>query len=358
MRQGKQYISQNQLVLLLFLSNLFSYLTYYTPKGAKVGFGSSIVGLVLGNLAALGIGMLYFAIRGRLGHNLGEFLLEQNRVVGIVFSWLAAVFLGLAAVHSVCGFTSFIHRQIYTQTNYLVFLLPFLGVALFGLLVGIESLARTGTLIFALTAVSLAIVLLGTLPNIDPPSLYSYSSVNLGDTATAFWGALRGNIDLLVALLLMQHQEKKSSRVFKKYFFLSTGTAVGLSLLVHLALGPYAATRNYPFYALAVFSDLSVLQRLDSFYLVVWVMVSFVRVVLLLTAMASVLQTAVPQRAYKKTAIVFLAVVTAAAIIGCSSQRIYDLISLLFKSGYPSLLLVLLPVCYLLATVKRRRGER
>lgn len=347
MHKGIQYIGRKQFVLLLVLSNLFSYLTYYPRASAgQVEFGSSIAGLVLGNLAVWGIGVLFFALEDGTGKNLCDFMLFYNRPLGRLYNGLLAAFLGLSAAHSICGFVRFLNREIFPQSSYLVFLIPFLGVLIFGVVVGIESFARTASVIFVCAALSVALIFFGTVGNVAPSALRAYSQVQWTGLWGTFVAVLQSNVELLLLFTLVKHLAQRTPSVFQGYFWLATGGSVGLSLLVKLALGNYAQMQQYPFYALAVSSDLSVVQRLDSFYLVIWVLISFVRVTALLLALCTALQGMLPDRRYNSGVWTALSLVAALSAAVGASSRLYEWLTALVKGCFAPLTLALLPLLY------------
>ena len=359
MHKGIQYIGRKQFALLLVLSNLFSYLTYYPRATAgQVEFGSSIAGLVLGNLAVWGIGALFFALEDGTGKNLCDFMLLYNRPLGRLYNGLLAAFLGLAAAHSICGFVRFLNREIFPQSSYLVFLLPFLGVLIFGVVVGIESFARTASVIFVCAALSVALIFFGTVGNVEPSALRAYSQVRWNGLWGTFVAVLQSNVELLLLFTLVKPLAQRTPSVFQGYFWLATGGSVGLSLLVNLALGNYAQTQQYPFYALAVSSDLSVVQRLDSFYLVIWVLISFARVTALLLALCTALQGVLPDRRYNSGAWTALALVAALSVAVGASNRLYEWLTAVVKGCFAPLTLALLPLLYVLYKRAANGGEK
>lgn len=147
-----------------------------------------------------------------------------------------------------------------------------IGVALYGALRGIETVARCATCVFVVMLLGCGLVFGIVSVRFDPKNLeplfqYGYSQTAKG---TALFLA-RTSLFADMAVLLPQVKGHKG-RGFTGWII---GTTAFLSLTILLiagCLGRYAYTQNFPVYVLASLTEVRSLQRLDAVFTGVWMM--------------------------------------------------------------------------------------
>lgn len=147
-----------------------------------------------------------------------------------------------------------------------------LGVALYGALRGIETVARCASCVFAFLLAGAALVF-GIVAfrfqgeNLEPAFYNGLSQTVQG----IFLFISRTSVFADMAILLPMVRGKRV-RGFAGW---AGGTALFVSVLLLLlqgCLGRYAATQNFPVYALSSITEIRSMQRLDAIFVGVWMM--------------------------------------------------------------------------------------
>lgn len=145
-------------------------------------------------------------------------------------------------------------------------------VALYGAFRGIETVARCAACVFAILLVGALLVFGIVAFRFDPENLEPLFAEGFSQT---FQGVLlflaRTSIfaDMAVLLPMVRGNQKKGFAGW------AGGTAAFLVLLLFLlqgCLGRYAATQNFPVYALSSITEVRSMQRLDAVFVGIWLM--------------------------------------------------------------------------------------
>lgn len=146
------------------------------------------------------------------------------------------------------------------------------AVAVYGAVRGIEAISRCAGCIFAVlifgTALVFAIVAHRFNPeNLEP--LFTQGHTQIYEGIRLFVARTSIFADMAVLLPMV-----KGHRV-RGFAMWAGGTTLFVSVLLLLlagCLGPYAATQNFPVYALSAITEVRSMQRLDAVFVGVWLM--------------------------------------------------------------------------------------
>lgn len=202
------------------------------------------------------------------------------------------------------GGVSFVRLQGTTSELSLPFRGEFWAAALIALVcvytasLGIRALARSSTLIFGIFLFTLAVMLIGAVPQAEPQNL------SMSPDDTIWQGFLRGmtRADEVVLLFLLldfieQKQVRCAVQVFVGTFFLTAF----FTLLGMAVLGSRMAQAQHPFFAILSVSQPFSTQRADALYLLVYAMLCVLRITLYTALAAHLLKQLFPKLRYTST---------------------------------------------------------
>lgn len=285
-RQG--LISPFQLTVLLFLSRLFTIMTYVPAmEGQEKNGLVLLLGLLvspLAQMALLGLGLL-FCRRGRENSPLSFSAAGTGPLRRIVAAgyWLL---VGAVCLYSVVGFIRFLAEAFYDSRFLWVLAATFCGAVGFCANRGVEALARASTVLLALTAVGLILLGGGMAGTADPQNfLMPLWDKNL--FLQGIWQGVAMNFELMAILLLQSATTQGGLRTGAVWTLLGLCSllTVGMGLGVTFSLGYYGQGKEYPLFSAAQAARLLFMERLDSAFLGLWILLGLVKVTLFLWLM-------------------------------------------------------------------------
>ncbi len=162
------------------------------------------------------------------------------------------------------------------------------------------------------------------------------------------------NPELYVFILLLPRingNVNKSAFWFLVLTFLFVGIT---NFLIMGVFGDFFATQTFPYYALASVIEFSILQRLDSIHMTIWVFVSFIRITLFIIVTNTYLQNIIPKSAKKLGIVVtFLITVICSIVISHRTSALKTI-----NSSVPIIVITLvfvIPTILLLTTKKKEK---
>lgn len=283
----KELISTHQFTVLVILITIGDAILVLPSTVAKVAHQDAWLSTILA--LACGLLIIYlFTVVGSLYPKLS--LVQYN--IKILGKWVGSIvslfFLGylfLSLTAHVRELGDFITTQILTQTPIQVIHFLFIVIIIIGVRSGLETIARTGELLFPVVFIFLMILFILVLPNVHfdwvRPILADGIKPMLKGTlvATAF-----PFMELVVFLMILPSVNKQEK--IKKGFFI--GTIIGgivlilVVLLCILVLGEATTTRNiYPTFTLArVIHIGDFIQRIEGLIAIIWTITTYLKITL------------------------------------------------------------------------------
>lgn len=257
-----------------FISMFVSHILVTIALNAQYTGGESILDNTVSCLLAMAAGMLVAVPvwlcerRGGVAELAAAALGPAGKIVPIVY-WL---YFLIAGSSSLALFQIFLMDTVNPGFSAGLVTAAIVGVAVYGAVRGVETVARCAVCVFAVMLLGCGLVfgiVLGRFDgkNLEPLFQYGYSQTVQG---TALFLA-RTSVFADMAVLLPQVKGRRV-RGFAGWT-LGTGAFVALTiLLIAGCLGRYAYTQNFPVYVLASLTEVRSLQRLDAVFTGVWLM--------------------------------------------------------------------------------------
>ncbi len=302
-------IGWGQLGIVLALSRIFSEAANFPSDDINYGMQRFTV-IILSYLLLIAVLIPVFIITKRKGS-----------VFSLNDKWAAAVtivYLILAAVSTSTRLQFYASSTIFDAAPPWLVIIFISAVCLYGIFKGLPAVLRTGVIAGAGFLVLLITVIIGISDDITLsylyPALIDNPSSLAGDVLSEFSKNAEG---VIFAALCLRVREKAVKALYVS-IPVSLFAMLLMTFLYNIVLGEYLDVTNFPFYALASLSDISVLQRLDGIDAVIWIMSAVIKLSLLMLSIYTLVFTAFGNR-------------RSALITACSSLGAAALLSLYFS---------------------------
>lgn len=359
----KSRISSVQLLMLLLIADLateFLYVPSITTKAAGPDAWISL--LVPATVYALSVAVVCVALARRFPDEVfPKYLTEVlGRIPGKLFGALyVAVFIHITSVMVVEG-AQFVNTNFLIETPVLVLQLVLAGVAVYGVYMGIEVIARHNEIVFPIFIFSLTILIILVVRDIN---FYNYLPILENGVVPVIKGSMtpaawRGEVFVILMLFPYLNQKEKGLQ-----------TAVGMVLIAGLIVTVVVAV------TLGVFGDLftsrlthsgnalaryisvaGILERMELIIVIIWVAGVIVKLAIFYHASSVAAATTLGLKNYQVMAIpVALATIITGNIFYGSYIQVVDFISKVWPY-YGAVIELGIPALVLLIAIFRKKG--
>ncbi len=281
MNEGK-LISTTQLVTLMLVSRLFTASIYMSSGDIIYGTDAMIAIVAAALIQIILMIPVYFLLKGQGDRDMIACAYMIHPVVGKVSAVLLWLFCLSIAGGTVLSFQYFLSYSAYPIAGAWVIILIFAVAIIYASYMGLEAVARLSFYVFFAFLVMLGFIGVALIPRysmarvmmpfVEGTTQYPYLILQL----------LTRNSELILIPMMMPLLKGKVRKSFFGYLLISTVLLEALTGIVVAALGEYAKTQKFPVYTAATIAEMSVLERLDSIYLTVWIFLAFVKAALFL----------------------------------------------------------------------------
>lgn len=278
-------ISNSRIIFLLLIFRLFTLMTYVPMISQGYEPSVQILGIALSTLvqALLAIPAVFLSSRSELRF-------------GTITLAAYLVFFILTAGASLSHFQRFISSVFLPSGSFFPVILAALAIYIYCAYNGLSSLAKSGSMVFALFAVMLVIMALLSVGEANPENFAGGYGVNIKSAALAFADDLSRSTEV-VAFAYLLPKIKSARKSFYGYLSAKTAILAVISLLIISVLGGFTRLTDFPFFTLG--SVTGAQARLDALYIIVWTLTSAVRIPLLIYMCADILSVLVPKLKYR-----------------------------------------------------------
>lgn len=350
-------ISVWQFVLLLYICRMFSAMTY-TPA---MGVGSGGVSILIAWVISLAVGILVLLPALWLrsmdqGKNAVMLSMDVWKRAGVLVALLYCAFTIMTAVSTFAHFEFFMTNAVFPQSSTLFFVITMWIACVYAACMGLESIARTGVIIFAGFLISFAFIAFASLSQVDMLNL-KLPLEGLGkEIGFSVYEQFSRNAEFVVVLLLLPHIKGNLKKGIIALSCMITVTAEIIAFLILTVLGDYSATQTIPYYTLSSVAEFSIFQRLDALHMTIWVAIALVKIALYLFLSMECIRMLLPEQRKKWGTIGCSILLFFLILPFCYSKQAFDGLYMVFSSGIPSLLLVVILPLGIGISVKIKKG--
>ena len=206
-----------------------------------------------------------------------------------------------------------------------VFILLALAVCLYAVKIGLESLLRTGSLLFVLLSFSVLLLITGNAPAMQLEHLQIPQKPVKDILESCVKGFHLTPELLLLGLYAHTAAPVKSEGVLARVLIAAMTVDVSLACITELVLGAFGAMQIQPLHTLARIGGISVFRRIDAIHFAIWLLISLFRTALLCAGLATVVRPLLPVRFREKVWPMILPV-----LLGCRISYLWPIGKLLW----------------------------
>jgi spore germination protein KB len=364
---AQEKISARQFTILVTLFSIGSAIliipstiTFYAKQDAWL---STIIGIALG----LGVVWLYYKVGNTFPSlnlvQLNEKLLGKWLGKTVVFLILGVFFIA-GPVSNVFYIGNFMTSQIVPDTPVQSINILFMIIVVMGVRLGLETIARTAEILFALFLFLFIFQVLFILPQIEVENFYPILEFGIKPNLT---GALMflGNVTFPIVLLLMispsqivqKNKVRKALLIGNLMGGLVLLTIITLSIFV---LGQDLTIRNtFPSYVLAKKINIGdFLQRIEVFMAFMWIISLYFRLSLYFYVMVTAISYIFNLKDYRPLVLPFGLILIPLAIIEYPNSVYDQYVTITFWVPFSLFACVAYPLLLLgLASIRKARGS-
>ena len=358
-QQSKSAISGWQAATLLFLSRIFSTMVY-VPRSQGVEGATALVGALVAVAIELLLALPLWLLLRKMGNrDIVACAWELSPLLGKGTALLVWGMALLSCIIVICQLDIFLVSTVFPRHPEEMILLLFGLAILYGAWMGLEACARLGAGVFVAYLLVNLFVGLEMIPHYDLLTLRSPFLQGIGPifrSALSF-AAFQG--ETAAFFMLAPRVKGKITRPYVATILLTAAGVLAVSFMTVTALGAYGGTQIYPVYALFTMTSFLSLERMDSLYMTLWLLIAFLKSVLCLIVARDSLAYLVPE---KKKWMIHLGNVLLSTMIGgvlLFQARDLELVHGLRLGAYPALaVMVLVPALLLGVRSLRHRKQQ
>ncbi|MEG3007275.1 MAG: GerAB/ArcD/ProY family transporter [Oscillospiraceae bacterium] len=275
---GKFRISSTQLLVMMFISNIF-FTMMHSPK---IEEGVDSISFILCQFIAIPFIFLSLAPycimnKTQKGNNIisCSSLLSKNwgKLVGFMY-W---IYMLQILINTISNFEFFLSTAVYPHSDSASFIIIMLLVCMYACILGIEPIARLSGFVIIITVLSLIIIFFPLTSETKLFHLYPSKIVTINNLVNTTYVSIVSNVDFVLLFIMNDIIKGDITKSFKKYVPLVGSYYVLIAFFSSVTLGPYNKTVLFPLYSLSEISQISIFERMDSIHMMIWVAVAFAK---------------------------------------------------------------------------------
>lgn len=257
------------------------------------------------------------------------------------------------------GFEVFSTTVVFPEMNSILFIVLFTGICAYIASLGLESLARTSSVVAVLTIIIVGLLLATLIPQVRKFNFTPLFYDGVQPVLRSAFRSLSSTCEIAIFAVIMPHATGKIKRSYWKWMTWISGSILVLSFFAVGVLGEFASTQIFPFYTLAEISNVGVFQRLDSVMTSVWVACATVKSGILVYLFSYCIKRIFPNA--RKSILIFIASLATALSVGFISfdeKRYLAISNYWFSLAIFVVVMLIVPLLLLLASAVRNKRSR
>lgn len=271
-------ISVLQLCSVLVSSRIFSEAMSFPYEPSPYGMQRfSVIFTAKAILLLLFVPLILFSQKYD-GQSVFSVILRKNRACGFIYGGVLAFLLTVSAAYTLSRLQFYTTSTIFNSAPSLIFIVIALLICAYGVYKGIEAVSRASLAIGAVLIVFIATVLLAVSGDFEFSFLYPVPIERPDDFISEVVTELSKNTEIYIFLIAMGFSDKKPHRAIYLGIGILFVIIELLAISQTLVFGPYCEDLNFPFFIMSALSDIVVFQRLDGIDVVLWTLISVIRI--------------------------------------------------------------------------------
>ena len=284
-------ISWGQTFVILLSARLFALMTCTPVTSDKNPLTVYMIGVLISTAIQAALIIPFLFLKNKFpDKSVTEIASLKGGFFSFIVSIIYFVFFFSSAIISVTRFEKFVGGVFFEKSSMLTGTFILIASAVYGSYSGIQGIARTSGIIFALFCFYIILQPLSSLNSINFLNLTFRADLYSGSILTAVMDDFSQSSQIILLAVLLPYL-KNLNKGIAGYLI---GKLVSVEIILFFAvtiLGGYVSLVDYPFFSLAGFAVNSNFERLDAIYIFVWVLISFVNTSLLIFALSNIINS-------------------------------------------------------------------
>ncbi len=280
--EKKSYISSGQIILLLLITRILFSTTYQSTLNAGNSIQdilpSILVTFVTNFIIAIPILIL---IQRHPGHDLVECTVKVfGKVFAVIIGALYYLFFLLFATFTAGNFGNFFANSMIPNVSVPLTIFLLLIICVYGVIKGIESIARIGSIVAILFLIALLIIFLSVLPLMKIGYLFPmfYNGPKYFISGTGINYSLSIQIICIAFLAPFQRQGGSTKKTYFIWNIASMITLFAIEFFVVTVMGAFGSEQYDPLQTLSTLTSFNLFQSLNAVDFVPWVLNTIITV--------------------------------------------------------------------------------
>lgn len=351
-------ISAFQLAAVIIICRVFTLMTHIPLINEGFTLPEQLAAIAASSLAGALLLIPSAVLYGKYGRaGTAEAVMQGCRPAGIISSAVCALYLLFSCILDLSAFSDFMNARFPAGVPVKITALVMTAACIYCAYCGIEGIARgSGTVIF-LFVIMVIFMIGGSADKI------SFENIRQGfgikNTAQAFFEDLSGGTELALLCLM----GKYTAGNFRKggYFALAGRLvcAAGITLSAVLILGDYAYMCSYPFLDMGSAAGINFLQRIDSVYMMIWVLTAVLTISLKIyigAGFAAMLGGKINKSERLLPVVIFAAVIYLCAAFTPAEKLLTDVWGQIILCVMLGIITVVIPLAAMCSIRKKRKA--
>lgn len=275
----KKIFNEQEIIPILILSKIFSILIIRYNDNTESNIYITILNLVVSNIVFLIFIIIIFKLNKNKNLDIFSLISFKSTFINKANLYLLLLLSLFAFSIYFNSFMDFSTNTIYTKVDFLPLTILFFLIIGYTLYSGKKSLSKTSGIVLIIFILSLLLMFLLSIKDFNVSNVLNQElklNISLKNIATNFIETFE--FILLLYFLKYYKNSNKSYKVYFNFILISFVITLFIVILSTLAVGDFLKESQYPVYILSIVTNVSFLQRLDGIFIVVWVLVSFIKV--------------------------------------------------------------------------------
>lgn len=290
-------ISSWQLMLLLFLSRIFTTITFFSlkskdPASIILPFAASVLVEIILFVPAI---LLY---KKYPKENVITSALNVNKIFGIILIFIYSLFMIFMIFKTVRFFLYFFETAFSDLLPVVWVGIMLLAASVYVAYLGIEAAARSAAVVFGLFIVMLLIVIPATASDFEISNYYTVP-ISSNSLLQGILDGISRSDETVILILIMPYLKEKIDQAVYGFLGMKLVFIEGIVICCMLLLGGYMTASPFSFFTMCRYAKTAFIERLDAVYLVVWTLMGVIKLSLYSIALRPSLENALSNRKNK-----------------------------------------------------------
>ncbi len=228
MQDNTPIISARQLFFILFLSRMFSLISYTPDSGSSSDFAMTVLSLVVSMILTVVAAVPFFIlVKNDRTKTIIDIAIDCSPKIGYILAGTLCGFFIIISADTISNFEFFLSSTAMPNASSFLICITMGAGIIYAARTGLEAIARMSTLVTVITAISFVVIIFAVIEHFNP----LYLRPQLSGTFSDFFEMVRRNFSQnleLVALLMLSQNTVGSIK--KK--FVTWNVAVNVTMII------------------------------------------------------------------------------------------------------------------------------